>query len=196
MSTRGIASLDVQTLIKKLVIRRVEHRSEMYSNESHHLAEGIDVARLRRRFSFTLQQKLSFRTRHHPCRQGLALQDTRELCSQNPDYVHAHCTEGATRYEGREGANWDREGNGNGNGNEVGCGKGDENGNGVESREISEDESGDGAGTETELETIGRTPDRNRDGSGDENEGRGGDGNRDGINDGKENGSIDLSKGE
>ena len=39
-------------LIKELAIRRVQHRSETYSNDSQHLAEGTEVARLRRRFSF------------------------------------------------------------------------------------------------------------------------------------------------
>ena len=39
---------DVHTLIKELATRRVEHRSETHSNESQHLAEGTEVARLRR----------------------------------------------------------------------------------------------------------------------------------------------------
>ena len=43
---------DVHTLIKEIAIRRVEHRSEIHSNESQHLVEGPDVACLRRRFSF------------------------------------------------------------------------------------------------------------------------------------------------
>ena len=67
---------DVHAL-KELAIRRVPHRSETYSNESQHLAEGTEVARLRRRLSFVLQQALSFRTRHHLCRQGVALASTR-----------------------------------------------------------------------------------------------------------------------
>ena len=46
--------LNVHTLIKELGIRRVAHRSETRSNESQHLAEGMEVARLRRRFSFVL----------------------------------------------------------------------------------------------------------------------------------------------
>ena len=65
MSTCGDVSSDVHALIKELAIRRVQHRSETYSNESQHLAEGTEVARLRRRFSFVLQQALSSRTRHH-----------------------------------------------------------------------------------------------------------------------------------
>ena len=71
MSACGDVGSDVHALIKELAIRRVQHRSETYSNESQHLAEGTEVARLRRRFSFVLQQALSFRTRHHLCRQGV-----------------------------------------------------------------------------------------------------------------------------
>ena len=77
MSTCGDVGSDVHAFIKELAIRRVQHRSETYSNESQHLAEGTEVARLRRRFSFVLQQALSFRTRHHLCRQGVALASTR-----------------------------------------------------------------------------------------------------------------------
>ena len=68
MSTYGDVGSDVHVLIKELAIRGVLHRPETYSNESQHLAEGTEVARLRRRFSFVLQQALSFRTRHHLCR--------------------------------------------------------------------------------------------------------------------------------
>ena len=52
MSTCGDIDSDVHALIKELAIRRVQHRSETYSNEFQHLAEGTEVARLRRRFSF------------------------------------------------------------------------------------------------------------------------------------------------
>ena len=52
MSTCGDVGSDVHALIKELAIRRVQHRSETDSNESQHLAEGTEVARLRRRFSF------------------------------------------------------------------------------------------------------------------------------------------------
>ena len=48
MSTCGEVGSDVHALIKKLAIRRVEHRSETNSNESQYLAEGTEVARLRR----------------------------------------------------------------------------------------------------------------------------------------------------
>ncbi|CAN0466372.1 unnamed protein product, partial [Ascophyllum nodosum] len=54
MSTCRELRSDVHALIKELAIRRVEHRSETHSNESQHLAEGTEVARLRRRFSFVL----------------------------------------------------------------------------------------------------------------------------------------------
>ena len=67
MSTCGDVGSDVHAPIKELAIIRVQHRSETYSNESQDLAEGTEVARLRRRFSFVLQQALSFRTRHHLC---------------------------------------------------------------------------------------------------------------------------------
>ena len=98
MSTCGEAGSDVHTLIK-------EHRSETHSNESRHLAEATEVARLRRRFSFVLQQALSFRTRHHLCKQGAALAGTRQLYSQGPVSARAHCTEGVSRFEGQGGAN-------------------------------------------------------------------------------------------
>ena len=46
MSTCGEVGSDVHALIKELAIRRVEHKSETHSNESQHLAEGTEVARL------------------------------------------------------------------------------------------------------------------------------------------------------
>ena len=48
MSTCGEVDSDVYSLIKELAIRRVEHGSETHTNESQHLAEGTEVARLRR----------------------------------------------------------------------------------------------------------------------------------------------------
>ena len=87
MSTCGEVGSDVHALIKELAIRRVEHRSETHSNEFQHLAEGTEVARLRRRFSFALQQALSFRMRHHLCRQGVTFASTRQLHSQCPASV-------------------------------------------------------------------------------------------------------------
>ena len=56
MSTCGEVDSDVHALMKELAIRRVQRRSETYSNESQHLAERAEVARLRRRLSFVLQQ--------------------------------------------------------------------------------------------------------------------------------------------
>ena len=46
MSTYGEVGSDVHALTKELAIRRVEHRSETHSNDSYHLAEGTQVARL------------------------------------------------------------------------------------------------------------------------------------------------------
>ena len=118
-------------LIKELAIRRIEHRSEIHSNGSRHLAEGTEVARLRRRFSLVLQQALSFRTKHHICRQGAVLADIRQLRS--------HSNEGATRSEKREGADGDGDGDG------VGA----ETGTGEETRERRQRGNRDGEGTET-----------------------------------------------
>ena len=137
MSTCGDVGSDVHALIKKLAIRRVQHRSETYTNESQHLTEGIEVARLRRRFSFVLQQALSFRTRHHLCRQGVALTSTRQPRLQGPASVQAHRTGGVTGSEGQGGAN------GAGGGIGVGGGNGDGNGN------VNGHGDGDGAGTGT-----------------------------------------------
>ena len=128
MSTCGEVCSDVHALIEELTIRRVEHRSEIQSNGPRHLAERTKVARLQRRFSFVLQQARSFRTRHHPCRQGVALAGTRKLRSQGPMSVHTHCTEGVTGSEGREGTKGVGVEGGNGNGG--GGGTGDVNGDG------------------------------------------------------------------
>ena len=133
--------------------RRVQHRSETYSNDSQHLVEGTEVARLRRRFSFVLQQALSFRTRHHLCRQGVALASTRRPHSQGPASVQAHGTGGITGSEGQEGAI------GIGGGIEVGGGNGDGNGD--------VDGQGDGAGAGTGVEANEGAQDGNGDGGGD-----------------------------
>ena len=190
MSTCGDVGSDVHALIKELTIRRVQHRSETYSNESQHLAEGTEVARLRRRFSFVLQQALSFRTRHHLCRQGVALPSTRQPHSQGSVSVQAHRTEGVTGSEGQEGANGVGGGigvgggNGDGNGDVNGHGDGDGagTGTGVEVNEGAQDGNGDGAGTETGtgVGTRRPTPDRNGDGNGNGN----GDGSEDSSGDG------------
>ena len=52
MSTCSEVGSDVYALIEELAIRWVEHSSETCSNESQHIAEGAEVARLRWRFSF------------------------------------------------------------------------------------------------------------------------------------------------
>ena len=201
MSTCGEVGSDVHSLIKELAIRRVQDRSETHSNESQHLAEGTEVARLRRRFFFVLQQALSFRTRHHLCRQGVALASTRQLRSQGPMFVQVHRTERVTGSEGQEGANGVGGGigvgGGNGDGNGVGGGNGDVNGHGdgdgagggtgtgVEVNEGAQNRNGDGSGdgavtgTGTGVETSRLTPDGNRDGDGDGGEDSSGDGNGD-----------------
>ena len=155
MSTCGDVGLDVHALIKELAIRRVQHRSKTYSNESQHLAEGTEVARLRRRFSFVLQQALSFHTRHHLCRQGVTLASTRRPHSQGPASVQAHGTGGVTGSEGQEGANG--VGGGIGVGGENGDGNGDVDGQG----------DGDGAGAGTGVEANEGAQDGNGDGNGD-----------------------------
>ena len=196
MSTCGDVGSDVHALIKELAIRRVQHRSETYSNESQHLAEGTEVARLRRRFSFVLQQALSFRTRHHLCRQGVALASTRQPHSQGPASVQAHRTGGVTGSEGQEGANGVRGGievgggnvDGNGDVNGHGDGDGARTGTGVDVDEGAQDGNGDGngdgagTGTGTGVGTHRRTPDGNGVGS----EDCSGDGNGDDDN-GNEN---------
>ena len=139
MSTCGEVGSDVHDLIKKLAIRRVEHRSEANSNEPQHLAEGTQVARLRRRFCFVLQQTLSFRTHHHLCRQWVALASTQQFRSRGPVSVHTRRTEGVTGSEGCEETNRVRggirggggSGDGKGVGGGIGIGGGNGDGNGV-----------------------------------------------------------------
>ena len=196
MSPCGDVGSDVHALIKELAIRRVQHRSETYSNESQHLAEGAEVARLRRRFSFVLQQALSFRTRHHLCRQGVALASTRRPHSQGPASVQAHRTGGVTGSEGQEGANGvgggmgvgGGNGDGNGDVDSHGDGDGAGTGTGVEVNEGAQDGNGDGSGdgagtgTGTGVGTRRRTPDGNGDGNEDGSEDCSGDGNGDDDN--------------
>ena len=130
MSTCGEVGSDVYALTKELAIRQVEHRSEIHSSGSQHLVEGTEVAR----FSFVLQQALSFCTCHHLCRQGMVLVDNRWLRWQGPVSEHAHRTGGVTGSKEWEGANGVRGGigvgGGNGDGNGVGGGNGNENGDG------------------------------------------------------------------
>ena len=166
----------MHALIRELAIRRVQHRSETYSNESQHLAEGTEVARLWRRFSFVLQQALSFRTRHHLCRQVVAFAGTPQPCSQGPASVQAHRTGGVTGSEGREGTNGvgggigvggrnvDGNGDMNGRGDEdgVGTGTGTGAGKGQERRRgrgwgpVDEHRMGTGTGTGTEARTVAK----------------------------------------
>ena len=189
----------MHVLIKELSIRAVEHRSETHYNESQHLAEETEVARLRRRFSLVLQQILSFRTRHHLCRQGVAPASTRQLRSQGHVSVHAHRTKEVAEFEGREGANGvgggigvggrNEDGNGIGGGNWDVNGHGDRDGatagtgTGVEVNKGTQDGNGDrngaGTGTGTEVETCRRTQDGNGDGNGDGSKDSSGDGNGD-----------------
>ena len=143
LSTCGEVGSDVHTLIKELVIRRVEHRSKIHFNESQDLAKGKEAARLRRRFTFILQQTLSFRTRHHLCRQGAVLKVSRHIRSQGPVSIHAHRTEGVTGSEGRE------EANGVGGGVGVGGGNGDRNGVEVGNGDVNRDGDRVGAGMRT-----------------------------------------------
>ena len=188
MSICGDVGSDVHALIKELAIRRVQHRSETYSNESQHLAEGTEVARLRRRFSFVLPQALSLRTRHHLCRQGVALASTRQPHSQGPASIQAHRTGGVTGSEGQEGANGVGGGigvgggNGDGNGDVNGHGDGDRvgTGTGVEANEGAHDGNGDRSGDG--VGTRRQTPDGNGDENGDGSEDSSGDGNGDGDN--------------
>ena len=198
MSTCAEVRSDVYAFIEELAITQVEHKSETHSNESQHLAEGTEGTRLRRRFSFVLHQALSLRTRHHLCRQGVALASPRQFHSQGPVSVRAHRTKGETGSERREGANMvggrTGVGGGNGDGNGVGGGNGDVNGDGDGdgggTRWLEENKgtqcgngagSGDGVetGMGTRVETKKRTQDGNGDGSGDENESSNRDGNGD-----------------
>ena len=185
VSTCGDVGSDVHALIKELTIKRVQLRSETHSNESQHLAEGTEVAHPRRRFSFVLQQAHPFRTRHHLCRQGVALASTRLRKARR---LYKRIVPGGNRVRGtgrsERGRGGIGVGSGNGDGNGVGDGNGDVNGHGdgdgagtgtgVEvnegARDGNGDGSGDGAGTGTGVETRRRTPDGNGDGNGDGSE--------------------------
>ena len=161
VSTCSDVGSDVHALIKELAIRRVPHRSETHSNESQRLAEGTEVARLRRRFSFILQQALSFRTRHHLCRQGVALASTRQPRSHGPTSVQAHRTGRVTGSKEQEGANGVGDGirvgggNGDGNGDVNGHGDGDRAGTGTGERAWGRGQSGNGNGGGGERMSAG-----------------------------------------
>ena len=113
------------------------------------------MARLRRRFSCVSQQALSFRRRHHLCRQigGACEHPTAPIA--RPGVCTSASYRGVTGPEGQEGANGVGGGIGVGGGN--GDGHGDVNGHG----------DGDGAGTGTWVEVNEAAQDGNGDGSGD-----------------------------
>ena len=154
MWTCGDVGSDVHALMKELASGRVQHRWETHCNEFQQLAEGTEVARLWRRFSFVLLQAFSFRTRHNLCRQGVALARTRQSHLQGPASVQAHRTGGVTRSEGQEGAN--------GVGGGIGVGGGDGDGNG----DVNGHGDADGAGTGTGLEVNEGAQDGNGMGAG------------------------------
>ena len=194
MSTCDEVGSDMHALIKERAIRRVDHRPETHSNESQHLAQGTEVERLRQRFSFVLQQALSFRTRRRLCRQGMALAGTLQLHSQGPVSVHAHRTERVTGSEERERAN--RVGGGSGVGGRI------RDGNGVGGRDgdVIGDRDGDGAGTKKGVEVNEGTQEENGDGSGygnessSEDENGDEDGNEDENEDGTRKGGEEVKK--
>ena len=157
---------------------------------------GSDVHALIKELAIRREQALSFRTRHHLCRQGVALASTRRPHSQGPASVQAHGTGGITGSEGQEGAKGVGGGievgggNGDGNGDVDGQGDGAGAGTGVEANEGAQDGngdgSGDGAGTGTGVGIRRRTPDGNGDGNGDVSEDCSGDGDGD-VDNGNEN---------
>ena len=80
------------------------------NGNEHGIGEGGGEAEKRKRplitrFCCGRDRALSFRTRHHLCRQGVALAGTQQLRSKGAVSVHAHRTEGVTESEAREGAN-------------------------------------------------------------------------------------------
>ena len=200
MPTCGDVGSDVHALIKELAIRRVQHSLETYSNESQHLAEGTEeVARLRRRFSFVLQQaSLSFRTRYHCTDRGWRLRAPDRTIRKARHLYNRIVPGGVTGSEGQEGANGvgggigvgggNGDGNGDVNGHGDGDGAGTGTGTGVEVNEGAQDGNGGGGGngagtgTGTGVGTRRRTPDRNGDGDGDGTENSSGDGNGDDDN--------------
>ena len=192
MSTCGEVGSDVHALMKELAIRRVQHRSETHSNESQHLAEGTEVARLWRRFYL-------FYSRHfHSARVTISADKGWRL--RAPDSLvrkarrlYKRIVPGVIGPEGQEGPNGvggeigvgDGNGDGNGdvNGHGDGEGAGAGTGTGVEVNKGAQDGNGDGSGdgagtgTGTGVEIRRRTPDGNGNGNGDGSEGSSGDGN-------------------
>ena len=136
MLTCSEAGLDVHALIKEFTHRtgRAQVGDTLQRVPASARENGISTYVLGGDTLFISKQALSFRTRHHLCRQGLALAGTQQLRSIDTVPLHVHCTEGITRSEGLEGAR------GGGNGIRVGNGDGDGHG------------AGSGAKTETRME--------------------------------------------
>ena len=87
---------DTQFPVKDMAIRRVDLQGSMLTGQARAAAEGRETARLRRRFSFVLQQALSQRTRHHLCRQGvLSMAPHGPLLAVEPDWSTAPLGPGA-----------------------------------------------------------------------------------------------------
>ena len=140
ISTCGDVGSDVHALIKELAIRRVQHRSETYSNESQHLAEGTEVARLRRRFSFCFTAGTLIPHASPSLQTGGGACEHPTATFARPSVGTSASYRGVTGSEGREGAN------GVGGGIGVGGGNGDGNG------DVDGQGYGDGAGAGTGLE--------------------------------------------
>ena len=136
MSTCGDVGSDVHALIKELAIRRVQHRSETYSNEYQHLAEGTEVVRLRRRFSFCFTAGTLIPHASPSLQTGGGACEHPTAPFARPGVCTSASYRGVTGSEGQEGANG--VGSGIGVGDENGDGNGDVNGHGH----------WDGAGTE------------------------------------------------
>ena len=111
MSTCDDVGSDVHALIKELAIRRVQHRSETYSNEYQHLAEGTEVERRRRRFSFVLQQaphaSPSLQTGCGACEHPTA-PFARPGVGTSAPYRGGNRIRGAGRSERGQGRDWSR----------------------------------------------------------------------------------------
>ena len=196
MSTCGDVGSDVHALIKELAIRRVQHRSETYSNDSQHLAEGTEVARLRRRFSFCFTAGTLIPHASPSLQTGGGVCEHPTAPFARPGVGTSASYRGVTGSEGQEGANGVGGGigvgggNGDGNGDVDGQGDGDGAGAGteVEANEGAQDGNGDGSGdgagtgTGTGVGIRRRTPDGNGDGNGDVSEDCSGDGNGDDDN--------------
>ena len=146
-----------------LATTRAKHRLGYILRRVPSSGGGNGISTSSAAFFYALQQVLSFRTRHHLCRQGATLAGSQQLHPQDPMPVQVHCTEGRTGSKGRGGANRD--------------------GNGVEDRK--DDDDGDGDRNESSSGI------RNGSGSGTRNRGRSGPGNGDEKGDKKADGERD-----